>query len=167
MSDPFSQQGSSFGSGAGSAGSESFGFGASGFGGTSGTADPAAAVFGATGASASPAGPMKTMHGPWAPLIVALACAIVGVLLAAFVFFGPLTATQGGYAAWAFVGWLFAGVFAFVAWGVYTNLDKKRRTEGIYIGNYSQVIMGRITIILGLVGVITTALEFALWFSKL
>lgn len=118
-------------------------------------------------AEPTPQGPVIFVSGPWGPVVAAAVCAVIGLVLGLVALFGPFTATDNSYFALAVAGWAGSGVLAFVLLGVYLNQDNKLRAEKPYIGNGNQVLLYRATVALAFLGVIITAVEIALWISKL
>lgn len=159
----------------GSAGSSSGGFG-SGFGTGSGNGDgPSGGGFGKgqwgggfpDGAGSSD-GDAATSYGtgPWPWVIAATATAVIGLILGLVAYF-TATPTDGAYSALAFGGWALAGIVTFVLLGMHLMEDTRRQAAGPYIGSTGQVALYRAAAGIGLVAVIVTAIEIALWASKL
>lgn len=177
MSEPFNS-GAGFGPGSNNGGP---GFGGSpgsnpGFGGSpagnsfggAAQGQPSAGFGGSTPASEpSSPGPVAFVSGPWGPVVAAAVFAVIGLILGLVALLGPFTATDDSYFLLAIAGWVGSGIFAFVLLGVYLNQDNKLRAEKPYIGNAKQVLLYRATIALAFLGVIITAVEIALWISKL
>ncbi|MBP3089258.1 hypothetical protein EML15_08880 [Corynebacterium sp. sy017] len=111
--------------------------------------------------------PVRFVSGPWAPVIIAAVCAFLGLCIGLGVLISPLNATDSAYVAIASVGWLLCGVISFVVLGIYLMKDNAIRAANPYIGNGTQVLLYRLSIAAGLLGVLITGCEIALWFSKL
>lgn len=121
---------------------------------------------GPTGASGTTAASTGFASGPWGPLAAALAAAVAGLLLALILAVSPVTATDSSYPWLAGGAWLLCGVVAFILLGLYTIQDNKLRAERPYMSNPTQQILYRVTVGVGVVGVVVSAIEIALWFSK-
>lgn len=113
-----------------------------------------------------PAASTGFASGPWGPLAAGLAAAVAGLLVALVLPVSPLTATDSAYPWLAGGAWLLCGVVAFILLGLYTIQDNKLRAERPYMSNPTQQILYRVTVGVGAVGVVVSAVEIALWFSK-
>lgn len=158
-----SGSGSGFGSGGGSGDGGGFGGGGSGFGG-GGAAGGSG--FDPVGAGAADESATTYRSGPWPWVIAAALTAVIGLILGIAAFF-TAEPTDGAYSALAFGGWALAGIVTFVLLGVHLMEDTKRQAAGPYIGNAGQIALYRAAAGIGLVAVIVTAIEIALWASKL
>ncbi|MDK8768018.1 hypothetical protein ACLB3A_05405 [Corynebacterium freneyi] len=152
-----SESGSSFGGGDG------FGSGGGGFG--SGGASGGAG-FDPSGTGPADAAATTYRSGPWPWVIAATVTAVIGLILGIVAFF-TAEPTDGAYSALAFGGWALAGIVTFILLGVHLTEDTKRQASGPYIGNAGQIALYRAAAGIGLVAVIVTAIEIALWASKL
>ncbi len=152
-----SESGSSFGGGDG------FGSGGGGFG--SGGASGGAG-FDLSGTGPADAAATTYRSGPWPWVIAATVTAVIGLILGIVAFF-TAEPTDGAYSALAFGGWALAGIVTFILLGVHLTEDTKRQASGPYIGNAGQIALYRAAAGIGLVAVIVTAIEIALWASKL
>lgn len=103
--------------------------------------------------------------GPSGILWSATAAAVIGLVLGIVAFFSG-SATDGIYHTLAIIGWAFAGIVTFIALGLYTGQDTKRRAESFYVADGSQAVRYRVTAGVAVVGVLVTAVEIALWISK-
>lgn len=81
--------------------------------------------------------------------------------------FGPFAATSSTYATVAVVGWLLCGVVALVLLGLYTIQDNKVRASSFYVSSPAHSAVRGVTLGLAVLGVILTAVEIALFVSKL
>lgn len=152
-----SESGSSFGGGDG------FGSGGGGFG-TGGASGGAG--FDPSGAGPADGAATTYRSGPWPWVIAATVTAVIGLVLGIVAFFTAEPA-DGAYSALAFGGWALAGIVTFILLGVHLTEDTKRQASGPYIGNAGQIALYRAAAGIGLVAVIVTAIEIALWASKL
>ena len=152
-----SESGSSFGGGDG------FGSGGGGFG-TGGASGGAG--FDPSGAGPADGAATTYRSGPWPWVIAATVTAVIGLVLGIVAFF-TAEPTDGAYSALAFGGWALAGIVTFILLGVHLTEDTKRQASGPYIGNAGQIALYRAAAGIGLVAVIVTAIEIALWASKL
>ncbi|QXA54180.1 hypothetical protein I6L56_09970 [Corynebacterium freneyi] len=98
--------------------------------------------------------------------MAATVTAVIGLVLGIVAFF-TAEPTDGAYSALAFGGWALAGIVTFILLGVHLTEDTKRQASGPYIGNAGQIALYRAAAGIGLVAVIVTAIEIALWASKL
>ena len=111
-------------------------------------------------------GPLTFRSGPWSWVLAAMGAAVVGLILGVVAHFGPFTATETPYLGLSLVGWALAGIATFVLLGVYISEDTKRQAEGPYIGVPGQIITYRAAAVIGLIAVVITAIEIALYVSK-
>lgn len=114
-----------------------------------------------------PQGPLVFVSGPWAPVVAAAIFSVLGLVLGLLVAFGPFAATDNVYLILSLIGWASSGVIAFVLLGEYLRQDNKLRAERPYIGDANQVLLYRGTIVVSFLTVLLTAVQIALWFSKL
>lgn len=99
--------------------------------------------------------------------MTALVAALLGIICGLFAWFGPATATSTAFAALAIIGWVLCGVVTLVMVGVYTIQDNKIRASTFYVADTTQTTLRGVALGLGLLGVVLTAIEIALWVSKL
>lgn len=161
--------GSGFGASSPGGGSGS-GFGTPSGGGGSGFGVPTdnggSSGFDATPGSSTGESSSEYGTGPWPWVIAATATAVIGLILG-IVAWVALSPTDGAYTALAFGGWALAGIVTFVLLGVHLTEDTRRQAAGPYIGNSMQSALYRVAAGVGLVAVVVTAIEIALWASKL
>lgn len=103
--------------------------------------------------------------GPWHWVLAAMAAAVIGLILAIVNYF-IATPTDGIYPALAFGGWALAGIVTFILLGLHLLEDTRRQASGPYIGTASQTTLYRAAAGVGLLAVVATAIEIALWASK-
>lgn len=112
-----------------------------------------------------PAAVLTATSGPWGYLIAALVTAILGIVLGVAAWLG-FTATETTFLTLAGLGWVCAGIATFILLGLHVMADTKRQTSGLYISNPTQKLLQYAAMGLGVIGVIITAVEIALWFGK-
>ncbi|MBV7294584.1 hypothetical protein KRX51_01465 [Corynebacterium sp. TAE3-ERU12] len=109
--------------------------------------------------------PLQVITGPWHWVSAAIVSAAIGVCLGAA---APMvaTATDSLWAVLALTGWILAGVVTFVLVGVHTIADTQRQAAGPYLSTPAQEWLYRVAIVVGLAGVVLTAIEIAMWAAK-
>lgn len=110
-------------------------------------------------------GALVATSGPWIFLIAALVTAVLGTGLGGIAWLTS-TATESGWLALAVSGWALAGIITFILLGLHVSADTKRQTASLYISNSTQTLLYRVALGLGVIGVLITAVEIALWFGK-
>lgn len=120
---------------------------------------------GTTSGTSRPAAVLTATSGPWGYLIAALVTAILGIVLGVAAWLG-FTATETTFLTLAGLGWVCAGIATFILLGLHVMADTKRQTSGLYISNPTQKLLQYAAMGLGVIGVIITAVEIALWFGK-
>lgn len=118
-----------------------------------------------TSGTSRPAAVLTATSGPWGYLIAALVTAILGIVLGVVAWLG-FTATETTFLTLAGLGWVCAGIATFILLGLHVMADTKRQTSGLYISNPTQKLLQYAAMGLGVIGVIITAVEIALWFGK-
>lgn len=118
-----------------------------------------------TSGTSRPAAVLTATSGPWGYLIAALVTAILGIVLGVAAWLG-FTATETTFLTLAGLGWVCAGIATFILLGLHVMADTKRQTSGLYISNPTQKLLQYAAMGLGVIGVIITAVEIALWFGK-
>lgn len=111
------------------------------------------------------AAPLRATSGPWPFIIAALITSVVGVGLGLAAWLTS-TATEPRWLTLAVAGWVLAGIITFILAGLHISADTKRQAESLYISNPTQTLLYRAALGLGVIGVIITAVEIALWFGK-
>ncbi|SQG63574.1 Uncharacterised protein [Corynebacterium renale] len=109
--------------------------------------------------------PMRSATGPWPYVIAATVASIVGVILAVVNWMSN-TSTQPAWLGLAATGWVLCGIITFILLGVHTSVDTRRQTTTLYLSNTTQTLLFRLSLGAGIVGVILTAIQIALWFGK-
>lgn len=112
-------------------------------------------------------GARRTTSAPVHCLIPSLVLAVVAVIINAWLTFGPATATEGLFAALAAVAWGLAGVLGVTALSWYFITDNKRRGAGFYTEIGWKKLLFAITAAGLIIGVVWSAIDFALWVGKL
>ncbi|MDO5668768.1 MAG: hypothetical protein Q4G50_02065 [Corynebacterium sp.] len=110
-------------------------------------------------------GPVRATSGPWPFIIAALITSVVGVGLGLAAWLTS-TATESLWLTLAVAGWVLAGIVTFILAGLHISADTKRQAESLYISNPTQAMLYFAALGLGVVGVLITAVEIALWFGK-
>src|SRR5699024_7321292 len=64
------------------------------------------------------------------------------------------------------LGWVAAGIITFILLGLHIQADTRRQAAGFYISNPTQTLLYRAALGVGVIGVLITAVEIALWFGK-
>ncbi len=115
----------------------------------------------ATPASAPP----TATTGPWPFVIAAAVTAVLGVVLGLVAWLGS-TATEPLWLTLSGLGWVAAGIITFILLGLHIQADTRRQAAGFYISNPTQTLLYRAALGVGVIGVLITAVEIALWFGK-
>ena len=120
------------------------------------------------GGAAGPA-PLKFGTGPWHWVSIAIASAVIGLILGIVAYFtgsaaGSFTSTS--FMSMAIAGWVIGGILTFIFLGMHIVEDTKRRANGPYIENSTQVLLYRAAVGVGFIAIVITAIEIALVFAK-
>lgn len=162
------------GYGGGGAGGEygGGGFGGGVGGGYGGGDDPAGGFAAAGPGDRGPLAPdsgggaaVRLRTGPWSWVIAATVSAVAGLLLAIGAALSG-TPTDATWPALALPGWALAGIVTFVLLGAHLVADTRRQAEGPYISTWAQTVLYRVAAVVGILAVVATAIEIALWASK-
>lgn len=114
-------------------------------------------------------GPLKFGTGPWHWVSIATASAVIGFALGIIAFITGSTAgsfTSTSFMSMAIAGWAVGGILTFIFLGMHIVEDTKRRANGPYIENSTQVLLYRAAASVGLIAIVVTAIEIALVFAK-
>ena len=113
----------------------------------------------------STGGALSATTGPWHFIVAAVITAVLGLCLGLAAWLGS-TATESLWLPLAVAGWALSGVVTFILLGLHISADTRRQAASFYISNPTQTLLYRTALGLGVVGVIITAVEIALWFGK-